>query len=85
MIEPDGSHRTVAIIGAGRAYINDFFKIPSDKQLEEKHKKQWLERAFADLRKEFSTFEKGKVYRKVYAFSPEGKKNGLEFLKEVTP
>ena len=85
VIEPDGSHRTVAIIGAGRAYINDLFKIPSSKQLEEKHKQQWLEGVIADLRKEFKTFEKGKIFRKAYAFSAEGFKNGLEFLEEVAP
>ena len=75
---------TVVLVGAGKNYLSDHFKIPSDKQLQEPHLKQWLDEAPADMITIPDASQK--VYYKVYAQSQEGIIDGMKFLtEEVVP
>ena len=76
--------QSVVLVCASQNYISDYFKLTAP--VKETDTKAWLEDVLRDLKEEGDSLLQQKVNYKVYAYSPEGKKNGLEFLQnEVTP
>ncbi|MDB4992126.1 MAG: hypothetical protein JWL75_371 [Parcubacteria group bacterium] len=80
----DGSKAAV-LVGAGRNYISDHFKVPGDVGLKQSHVHRWLQEALVEIAA--SIFDASQpVYYKIYSLSDEGQVNGLKFLMEdVTP
>lgn len=76
--------QSVVLVCASQNYISDLFKL--NNPIEETDKKAWIQKVLADLKEEGEALLNHDVNYKVYAYSDEGHKNGLEFLmNEVTP
>ena len=80
----DGTE-TIVLVGAGKNYLNDHFKIPSDQQLQDAHVDKWLQEALIHIAATVSDASQ-EVHYLVYSLSDEGKQNGHKFLmEEVIP
>jgi hypothetical protein len=80
----DGSESTV-LVGAGKNYLADHFKVPSDKRLQESHIDEWLQEALVEIAASIKD-SSSNVYYKVYHLTDEGRVNGMKFLmEEVVP
>ena len=80
----EGDRQSLILVCASKNYISDYFKLTNS--IKEIDKKNWMKKVLSDLEKEGEILLNNDVNYRVYAFTEEGLKNGLEFLKnEITP
>jgi|SRR3989344_4822418 len=82
VVRDDGVEATVIVVGASRNFLKDYYRIPSNEDIREEHRIQWLEQALAEAHEELGDIQEGASYYKVYSMTAEGRENGLKFLKE---
>ena len=71
-----------ALIGAGVNYITDHLGLYSRANITDEHLAEWVSQAIAKLRREMPKIVPDHVYYYVDSFTPEGRDNGLKFLRE---
>ncbi len=85
-VKSDSGKQSTILVCALQNFISDHYRI-SAAAAQNDAEKFFREIVFPDTEREFGESDLNqKVYYKIYAATPEGQKNGLEFLQqEVTP
>lgn len=72
--------KTQVFACASREYLEDCFKITNSHLLDEKHLNKWVDNVIKKWSSLKSRLFKQDVHYDIYANTPEGEANGLDFL-----
>jgi preprotein translocase subunit SecA len=80
----DMTERTVIFVGASSEYLEDYYKIPGNKEIEEKHFDDWIQRVVQKWGESRNDIFKQKIHYDTYANTSKGEANILDFILEKT-